>query len=172
MARKCARMRMFCSNCDNKCPLKGNRITCKYKESGLANVTLVGVEHFKCTKCREEYFAYGNIDKLHGTIAHALLQKKDLLNGSEIRFLRKYLGYSVVQFAKIIGRGCATLSRLENDARPFTRRFDRLVRFTVAAKLRDRNYDLHDLLLKGEGIETDRIELSSTAKGGWELKAA
>ena len=47
---------MTCSMCDNKKSLKKTKITHKYKECGLDNVTLVGVEHFRCEKCGEEYF--------------------------------------------------------------------------------------------------------------------
>ena len=159
--------------CDNKKALKREKITHKYKECGLDNVTLVGVEHHRCDQCGEEYFGFGNIEKLHEAIAHVLLQKKDLLNGAEVRFLRKHLGYSGTMFAKLIGYDDATLSRLENGAQPVTRTFDHLVRFMVVSKLTpDRNYDLHDLILKGEGIETGRIELAASSKGVWELKAA
>lgn len=163
---------MTCSMCDNKKPLKRETITHKYKECGLSNVTLVGVEHYRCEQCGEEYFGFGNMEKLHEAIAHVLLRKKDLLTGAEVRFLRKHLGYSGTLFAKLIGYDDSTLSRLENGAQPITRTFDHLIRFTVASKLPDRNYDLHDMILKGEGIEASRIELAATAKGEWEVKAA
>ena len=158
--------------CDNKKALKKTKITHKYKECGLENVTLIGVEYHRCDKCGEEYFGYGNIEKLHEAIANVLLRKKDFLTGQEVRFLRKHLGYSGAVFAKIIGYDDATLSRLETDAQPITKAFDRLVRFTVAAKIPDRNYDLHDQILKGEGMKFDRIELTSTTHGDWKLKAA
>ena len=64
------------------------------------------------------------------------------------------------------------LSRGYSGAQPVTKSFDRLIRFTVAAKLPDRNYDLHDQILKDEGIKLDRIELTSTGQGEWKLKAA
>ena len=163
---------MTCSMCDNKKILKREKITHKYKECGLNNVTLVGAERFHCEQCGEEYFGYGNLEKLHMAIAHVLLRKRDLLNGSEVRFLRKHLGYSGAMFAKLIGYDDATLSRLETGAQPITRTFDHMVRFSVASKIPDRNYDLHDQILKGEGVDTNRIELTATTKGDWELKAA
>jgi putative transcriptional regulator len=163
---------MHCSMCDNPKALVRKTVTHKYKESGLTNVILAGVEHFRCDKCGEEYFGYGNMEKLHEAIADVLLQKKDLLIGAEVRFLRKHLGYSGTMFAKLIGYDDASLSRLETGAQPVTRTFDHLVRFSVASKLPDRNYDLHDLILKGQGIKASRIELKATAKGDWELKAA
>lgn len=163
---------MTCSMCDNKKPLKKHKITHKYKECGLKNVTLIGVEHYRCEKCGEEYFGYGNMEKLHNAIAHILIRKKDMLTGQEVRFLRKHLGYSGAMFSKLIGYDDATLSRLENGSQPVTRSFDRLVRFTVVSKLSDRNYDLHDQILKNEGIKFNRIELTSTGHGEWKAKAA
>ena len=163
---------MTCSMCDNKKALKRSKITHKYKECGLDNVTLIGVERHRCDKCGEEYFGYGNAEKLHQMIAEVLIQKKDMLTGTEVRFLRKHLGYSTVMFAKIIGYDDATLSRIETGHQPVTRAFDRLIRFTVASKLPDRNYDLHDQILKGSGMKLDRIELTSTAHGNWKFKAA
>ncbi len=158
--------------CENKKALKGSKITHKYKECGLDHVTLVGVEHFRCGECGEEYFGFGNLEKLHTTIAHVLLRKKDLLTGAEVRFLRKHLGYSGTMFAKLIGYDDASLSRLENGAQPITRTFDHLVRFLVASKLPDRNYDLHDQILSGGGVEARRIELKAKAGGLWELRVA
>jgi putative transcriptional regulator len=163
---------MTCSMCDHAKPLAREVITKKYKECGLDNVTLVGVERFACPKCGEEYFGYGNMERLHATIAHLLLRKKDLLMGAEVRFLRKHLGYSGALFAKLIGYDDATLSRLETGAQSITRTFDHLVRFSVASKMPNRDYDLHDLILKGTGIETTRIKLKATHEGDWELKAA
>ena len=163
---------MTCSMCDNKKPLKKTKITHKYKECGLDNVTLIGVEYYRCNKCGEEYFGYGNIEKLNEAIAHVLIRKKDFLTGKEVRFLRKHLGYSGAMFAKLIGYDDASLTRLERNAQPITRIFDHLVRFTVASKLPDRNYDLHDQILKGEGIKIGRIELTSIGHGDWKLKKA
>lgn len=163
---------MTCSMCDNKKPLKKTKITHKYKECGLDNVTLIGVEYSRCDKCGEEYYGYGNMEKLNEMIASVLVQKKEFLTGNEVRFLRKHLGYSGAMFAKIIGYDDATLSRLERGSQPVTKAFDRLIRFTVASKLPDRNYDLHDQILKDEGIKLDRIELTSIGHGEWKLKAA
>ncbi len=163
---------MTCAMCDNKKPLKKTKITHKYKECGLDNVTLVGLEYFRCEKCGEEYYGYGNMEKLNEVIANTLIRKKEFLSGFEVRFLRKHLGYSGSMFSKIIGYDGATLSRLEKGAQPVTKAFDRLIRFTVAAKIPDRNYDLHDQILKGEGMELKRIELTAMAHGEWKLKVA
>lgn len=163
---------MNCSFCDNSKALKKKKTTHRYKESGLQNVTLLGVDQFHCEQCGENYIGFGDIDFLHQTLAHLLVRKKSLLSGTEVRFLRKHLGYSGVFFAKIIGYEAATLSRLESGSQPVTRAFDRLIRFTLLSKFPDRNYDLHDQLLRDEGLSLHKIELTPLAEGRWKIKAA
>ena len=163
---------MICSMCENKKPLKKTRITHKYKESGLHHVVLIGVEHYRCNDCGEEYFGYSNLEKLNQAITGILIQKKGFLTGQEVRFLRKHMGYSGTLFAKLIGYDHDTVTKIERGAQPVTRAFDRLVRFAIASKVPDRNYDLHDQLLMGEGIKLDRIELTLVSHGDWKLKAA
>ncbi len=162
---------MKCTMCENPKPLKKERITIKYKECGLDNVTLIGITYYKCHQCGEEYFSYGNIEDLHKIIAQVLLRKSGLLTGKEVRFLRKQLGYSGQMFAKLIGYEHETLSRLENAKQPITPAFDRVIRFSVAERIHDRNYDLHEAILKG-GEKFRRIELTSTSHGDWKLKLA
>jgi putative zinc finger/helix-turn-helix YgiT family protein len=163
---------MNCSNCDNPKQLKKTKVTRPYKESGLDNVTLIGVEMYRCDRCGETYFGYGNIEQLHGVISNLLIQKKGLLTGKEVRFLRKHLGYSGAMFAQLIGYERESISRIETGAQPVTEQFDRLVRFSVAAKLPDRNYDLHDQILHAKGVALSQIELTADRKGDWRAKAA
>lgn len=162
---------MKCAMCENPKSLKKSRITVKYKDCGLDNVTLVGVRYYKCDRCGEEYFGYGNTEILHKIIAQILLIKSGFLTGKEVRFLRKQLGYSGKMFARLIGYEHETLSRIENDKNPVTPAFDRVVRFAVAERIHDRDYDLHDELLKG-GEKFKRIELVATNQGDWKLKLA
>lgn len=155
---------MKCSMCENNKSLKKCTITVKYKESGLDNITLVGIDSYQCDKCGEGYYNYGNLEKLHTVISNILLKKADLLTGKEIRFLRKHLGYSGSTFAQLIGYSHETISRIETGAQSVTEAFDRLIRFLVASKLPDRGYDLHDLLLNHKGEIYSRIELTHSGK--------
>lgn len=158
--------------CDNKKPLKKKYITTKYTAGGMPNVTLIGVEYYKCDKCGEKFYGYGNPDQLHQLIANVLITKKGLLSGKEIRFLRKFLGYSGAVFGKLIGYRQESLYRIEEGNQPLTESFDRLVRFLVASKLRDRNYDLQDLILKNQLKNVRRIEVRQTKAGKWKLEEA
>ena len=164
---------MKCVNCENQKELKKEtRAKVKYKEGGLPNVTLAGVDVYRCDECGEEYFDYGNLDVLHQQIGEMLLSKKGLLNGKEVRFLRSQLGYSGRMFAKLIGYEPETLCRIENGTSPVIKGFDRLVRFAWATfKLPNRDYDLHDTLLdESKQTPARSIELRRT-KAGWRAEA-
>jgi len=158
--------------CENDKPLKRELITKKYTFGGLDHVTLIGVEYFKCDVCGEEFYGYGNMIQLHQVIANALITKKGLLTGKEIRFLRKYLGYSGPIFGSLVKYEKETIYRIEGGSQPVTPSYDRLVRFLVASKLPSRDYDLHDLILKNELREFKRLELEQDRGGEWGIKKA
>ncbi len=162
---------MKCIMCDNKQNLKRQTTTVKYKDCGLDNVTLYGVEFFKCDQCGEIYYGYGDTEKLHSAIAEILILNKDLLSGKEIRFLRTYLGYSGAVFARLTGYTKESISRMENGKQNIVKPFDRLVRYFVSTKLPHRDYDLQDLWLKDEGKSLKRIELKAH-NNNWVLKEA
>ncbi len=155
--------------CENKKPLKRELVTKKYIEGGLENVTLVNVERFHCPECGEEFFGYGNLEALHEKIAALFLQKKALLTGKEIRFIRKHLGYSGIKFAELVGYEPETVYRIEGGKNPVTPAFDRLIRFFAASKITDRNYDLHDLLASGKLRDFESIKLRHARSGEWKL---
>lgn len=143
----------------------------KYKECGLDNVTLRGVDSHKCHQCGEEYLGFGDQEQLHSLIAKALTLKKGILTGKELRFLRTFLGLSGAMFAARVGVSKETVSRFENDKQPLSKTFDVLVKSLVANKLPDRDYDFHDSWLNQQSRDIKRIELNAK-KDGWHLKMA
>lgn len=163
---------MKCVMCDNPKSLKRQLVNHRYTECGLTNVVLRNVEYYRCSTCGEGYYGLGNQEKLHTLIANAVLQKKGLLTGKELRFLRVYLGYASSVFAKLIGYTQETWSRLENERQPVNVTLDRLIRALIAQRLPpDRRYTLHDWWLDTEGTSYRRIEL--TAKNhDWVVKLA
>lgn len=105
----------------------------RYAESGLPSVILENaVEVTTCTKCGETYTGIPAIEGLHRAIAAGLIRKKRRLAPEEIRFLRKSLGWSGVDFAKRMGTKPETVSRWENGKAPMGAQADRLVRLLVA----------------------------------------
>lgn len=137
---------MKCVMCDNKKSLKKEVVTLRYNECGLNNVVLAGVIKHSCPECGEEYFNYGNIEQLHSLIKTALIVKKDLLTGSEIRFLRKQMGFSKEFFAHVLGVEIRTVFRWESN-KNITKQVDRSIRMAASLKEPDRDYKFHEQLL-------------------------
>ncbi|HET9621217.1 MAG TPA: type II TA system antitoxin MqsA family protein [Kofleriaceae bacterium] len=106
----------------------------RYTESGLSNVVLVGVEVRHCSHCGEHTVSIPHIEDLHRSIAMAIIKNPGRLAPSEIRFLRKWLGWSGVDFAKHMGVTPETVSRWESaeSAKPMGGTAERLLRLAVA----------------------------------------
>jgi putative zinc finger/helix-turn-helix YgiT family protein len=106
----------------------------RYTESGLSNVVLVGVEVRHCPNCGEDAVVIPRVEDLHRAIAMTLIRHPGRLAPSEIRFLRKWLGWSGVDFAKHMGVAPETVSRWESveAAKPMGGTAERLLRLAVA----------------------------------------
>ncbi len=161
---------MKCVMCDNSKSLKKKRETIKYTACGLDNVTLKGVDYAKCDKCGEEYYGLGDQEKLHQLIASALIRKSGPLNGKEVRFLRKHLGYATEVFSKIVDYDVSTISRIENGKQAVQKHYDLVMRLAVLSLHPDRNYSVHDLLEKKSSSKAKTIEVQSQ-EGHWKIAA-
>jgi len=122
-------MRSSCPICGSE--LSSQRLDYAYTESGLPNVTLLDLEIFSCTGCGEEMAAIPCIEDLHRVLAFAIATQACRLSGAEIRFLRKYLGWSGKDFARTMGVDPATVSRWENEKDRIGLVSDRLLRAMV-----------------------------------------
>jgi len=119
-----------------KCPTCKTEMTClegehHYKECGLDNIYLVGIEIHKCS-CGEEIVNIPAITELQSLVAIRLIKKKTLLDGKEIKFLRKNAGLTAKRLGEIIGIDNSTISRWENDSQAISRAHDRLLRIIYA----------------------------------------
>jgi len=115
---------LFCNKAEMLCEKKQYH----YKESGLDNVYLEGVEIFLCPSCNEELVSIPAVPELHSLIGKHLIEKKSLLNGKEIRFLRKNAGLSAKHFSKKMGVNNSAMSCWENGEQRLTSSNDRLIR--------------------------------------------
>ncbi|MBM4300248.1 MAG: helix-turn-helix domain-containing protein [Deltaproteobacteria bacterium] len=106
----------------------------QYRESGLDNVWICGIEIFHCP-CGESSALIPNILELHQTIAKCLLQQKRRLTGKEIRFLRKRMAMKGKDFAKLAGVDNATVSRWENEKEAPSDPADRFIRLFYAIRM-------------------------------------
>lgn len=137
---------MKCVNC-------GASMTTKREDvpfAALPGTMLVGVEVHRCASCGEYEVAIPALDVLMNDLANAVISKRGRLNGDEIRFLRKHLGYSSADFAKLIGSAAATISKWENDVQPIGGHADRLLRLMVAHDKKIVSYEIKDLAEKAD----------------------
>ncbi len=118
----------------NKCPGCGKLIQPKigdywYRESGLYNVNIHNIPVYECN-CGIMYPSIFRVGYLSDLIASVLLEKHSLLNGSEIKFLRKNMHFPSKKFASALGVGSTTYSKWENDLQNHSETNDRLIRAT------------------------------------------
>lgn len=106
----------------------------RYSESGLSNVVLVGVEVRRCPHCGENVVSIPRMEELHRALAMTIIRQPGRVAPSEIRFLRKWLGWSGVDFARHMGVAPETVSRWESteNPKPMGGTAERLLRLAVA----------------------------------------
>lgn len=123
---------MKCLNCGGA--LTSRRANVSYAASGLPHVQLVGVTVRRCQECGESEIAIPHIEKLHRVLADAVIRKPTQLTAGEVRFLRKFLGWSGQDFARNMGVSPETVSRWENGREKMSPTADRLLRLMVVTK--------------------------------------
>lgn len=148
----------------------------QFKWSGLSNVFLSGIALRTCPEGHGTVPVIPRMAGLLDLLAHILLEKPEGLVGEELRYLRKHIGLSGVDFAPRIQIDASTLSRIENDQQPMGKSTDMLARAVVAAAMEhERRKELTKLLSRGRYLEDARKrEMHLTCKQGrWrEAKAA
>lgn len=108
----------------------------KFKECGLRNVKLQGVEIVRCPECGDEQVIVPRLDDLMRTLAFAVISQPYRLQGEDVRFLRKYLRMTQVEFASYLDVDKTNLSKWENNEVKIGEQSDRLIR-SIALALGD-----------------------------------
>lgn len=155
---------MKCDACGK--PMTSARENYSYTASGLPYVTLVGVEVRRCKACGEHEVVIPKIEQLHRAIAHGVVAKRTRLTAAEIRFLRKYLGWSGADFAKHMGVTPESVSRWENDRDQMGPVADRLLRLMVVTRAPVADYELDTLAELEDESAPLRLRVEA-AKNGW-----
>jgi putative zinc finger/helix-turn-helix YgiT family protein len=139
---------MKCINCGHA--MTSTRGTHRYTESGLSNVTLANIEIRTCSECGEREVVIPKMEILHRMIARNLIKVPRLLPPEEIRFLRKWLGLSGLDFALVMGVRPETVSRWEHKdgKNPISPTADRLLRLLVANQAPVERYPIDLFKLK------------------------
>jgi putative zinc finger/helix-turn-helix YgiT family protein len=139
--------------------LKPVRENHRYVESGLPNVTLVKVEVRRCPHCGEEELVIPKIEQLHRVLAGAVAMKTERLTHHEIRFLRKYLGWSGADFAAHFGVVPETVSRWESGHQVMNPTAEKLLRILALRLEPIKDYSILKSWSLGEPIDRNyRLE--------------
>jgi putative zinc finger/helix-turn-helix YgiT family protein len=150
--------------------MKTRRENYRYDASGLPYVTLKDVEVRRCPGCGETEVAIQAIEALHRAIAGAVIRKRTRLAPAEIRFLRKYLGWSGADFARHMGTSAETVSRWEHGSKPMGSAADRLLRLMVARQAPVSDYTV-DVLAQIAADDREprpiHLGLSRDQRKGW-----
>ena len=164
---------MKCPMC-NKGKLRTERKDYPFLESGLDNVVLVGLEVRTCNnpECGEELPVIPKLSELHRVIAHTLARQPQKLRGSEIRFLRKYLGLSGNDAAKTLGVAPETLSRWENEQSSMGVSVEKLLRYAALMQQPTEVYPPVEVLSKMAREKAPRGQIRLNAKKAIWLPAA
>jgi DNA-binding transcriptional regulator YiaG len=122
-----------------------------YAECGLVTVMLGDVVVHDCSVCGEKLVALPHVEGLHRAIAMGVVQKRARLTPREVRFLRKYLGWSAPEFARYFGESAETVAAWEDVAapRPMGEVAERLLRLMVSTTSAGDRLRLADLLELG-----------------------
>ena len=103
----------------------------RYKESGLRNVILSGIDLIRCRKCGNVDPVIPRMNELHRALALAVAGQLFRLQGEDVRYLRKYLGMTQDQFAELLHIHKSNLSKGENNDDKIGEQSDRLIRVVV-----------------------------------------
>jgi putative zinc finger/helix-turn-helix YgiT family protein len=158
---------MKCVQCGGT--MKSTRSAHRYTESGLSNVTLLNVETRTCPACGEREVVIPRIEELHRLIARTLAESPAHLIPEQIKFLRKWLGWSSADFALMMGVRPETISRWEGKSgyqMPATA--ERLLRLLVANHEPTTKYPI-DIFKLQPKLKPQALKFTTSAK---EWKAA
>jgi putative zinc finger/helix-turn-helix YgiT family protein len=154
-----------CVECGSEAAIR--RGTYRFRESGLDNVVLKGIEIVRCPVCGDETPIIPNMEGLLRTLALAIVTSKQPLTGPEVRYLRKYLGMSGEQFVRMLHTDKSTLSKWENGAANIGSKSDLLIRAVALHLGRGLREDAEEVVRSFEQIDEEstkaphRIEVDS-----------
>jgi DNA-binding transcriptional regulator YiaG len=156
---------------------------------GVVVKVLNAVQVLRCAKCKTEMVAIPDMDGLGRATAISRAMNPVRLSGREVKFLRRVLDMTQVEFAKAMDLAPESVSRWETDARGIGGACEKLVRHNICALLykeaRGRPYDpavitnMHIVELPANAvlppIEMVRVRLETASMdadaGGWGERA-
>jgi putative transcriptional regulator len=146
-----------------------------YIESGLNNVYLLSGFKIKKIGSDTEIFI-NDIQGLHKAISMALIFKRSLLEGNEIKFIRTMLDLSQKKLAGLLGCGYQQILLWEKDKNKISKPTDRLLRILLYTYFNKEHGEVFKKINEIADLDTadsdqcDKIELQEI-KDKWQLVA-
>jgi len=161
---------MKCLDC--RIEMSKSEETIAYDECGLEGITLEGVTVHRCPNCGGRTVGIRRIEGLHRTIAESLALRPERLGPAEFRFLRKYLGLSTADFARMMHLDPSTVSRIENKEKPqaIGDSLEQLLRMLVLTGKPVESYPLEEMGSKDRPARVSRTRYVAAADG-WRAHA-
>ncbi len=119
-------------------------------------VALVEGTLHRCNSCGATYHAFSRIEELGREVAHIIARQEERLLPEQIRFLRKYLGYSGKAFADFLAVAPETVCRWESRQNPMVMQLstEKLIRLMALTESPLTAYGLDKIgLQKGEATK-------------------
>jgi putative zinc finger/helix-turn-helix YgiT family protein len=82
------------------------------------DVALVDGTVHRCNACGRRYQGFSRVEELSREVAHFIAKQEERLTPEQVRFLRKYLGYSSKDFSSFLAVAPETISRWESRTTP------------------------------------------------------
>lgn len=161
---------MKCDSCGSQ--MKSGRENYLYTACGLDSVTLLNVEVRRCPECGEYEAAIPRMDELHRLIAQEVASKGPRLTPQEVRFLRKYLGFSGVDFAATLDVTPETVSRWETGKKQMSSVAERALRLMVFVRDPISEYPLERLAEVAQGEATPLRMKFRDSRAHWKAEEA
>ena len=147
----------------------------KYDDCGLRNIWLKNGYRYEAIKGHGKCLEITDINGLHRSIAHHLVNYRKRLSGAEIRFLRVEMGMSQNRLADCMGVDEQTISLWERSKRHPTVAAERMLRLLYLEHA-DGKTKVAKMIAQWNDI--DRQELEEEAKqvfqetdDGWRMAA-
>lgn len=117
-----------CANCGKSAQVV--RRNYRFDEMGLP-VELMRIDVIRCPHCGNVDPIIPHLSDLMHALALAVILAPCRLDGEEIRFLRKYIGKSAEEFARLVHLDATHISKVENGHLDIGNQSDKLIRFVV-----------------------------------------
>ena len=143
-----------------------------YTECGLDDVYLLS-GYDKDVSEYGETVSVRHADELHKEIGKFLVENKKILNGKELRFLRKEMDLTQAELGKLLGLTDQAVARWEKDKTDITGPADYLIRVLFAnhVGLLGKGLDIRLLLTaleERDAMRDDSKKMFEQNKDGWQ----